>query len=94
MKGVSGFGREDEGIFFTQRSALASVRSCKFCKHAEVYLYTGGHRGAGMVGGNKARGRIIQHVKSAHPIEYAKYRDEIKTRTAARKERWAARYTK
>lgn len=63
--------REDHGTFTVMRTATASVRACKFCKHFEIYRYTGGHRGAGMVGGNKARGRIIQHVKAAHPAEYA-----------------------
>jgi hypothetical protein len=63
--------REDDGLFITTRSAIASVRSCKLCRHVEVYRYTGGHRGAGMVGGNKARGRMIQHLKAAHPPEYA-----------------------
>ena len=60
----------DELIFRVHRGPLASVRACLFCDHVETYRYTGGHRGAGMVGGNKARGRIIQHVKSAHPAEY------------------------
>lgn len=62
--------REDNGHFITVRGPLASVRSCKYCKHVEVYRYTGGHRGAGMVGGNKARGRMIQHLKAAHPDKY------------------------
>lgn len=53
--------------FSTVRGPLASVRTCRVCGHFEIYRYTGGHRGAGMVGGNKARGRIIQHLKSKHP---------------------------
>lgn len=60
-----------DDLFTTKRFPTASVRQCLLCKHSEVYRYTGGHRGAGMVGGNKARGRMIQHIKSAHPEAYA-----------------------
>jgi hypothetical protein len=52
----------------------ASVRVCKVCKHAET-VKTGlrnAGRGYGMREGNKARGRMIQHIKSAHPDELAK----------------------
>lgn len=62
--------KEDHGLFNVVRGPIASVRTCKLCGHFEIYRYTGGHRGAGMVGGNKARGRIIQHLKTAHPAEY------------------------
>ena len=61
----------DYGLFKMVRGPWASVRTCKLCGHVETYRYTGGHRGAGFVGGNKARGRMIQHLKAAHPIEYA-----------------------
>ena len=54
-------------MFTTTRGPWCSVRKCKFCGHVEVYNYTGGHRGAGMVGGNKANGRMIEHIKTAHP---------------------------
>lgn len=56
--------------FATTRYSMASIRKCNHCGHVEIYRYTGGHRGAGMVGGNKARGRMIQHLKSAHPDKY------------------------
>jgi len=65
--------KEDQGLFTVQRLPMASIRNCKLCNHSEIYRYTGGHRGAGMVGGNKARGRMIQHLKSVHPAEYADY---------------------
>lgn len=65
------FNREDHGLFTVSRSGIASVRVCKLCGHSELYRYTGGHRGAGMVGGNKARGRMIQHLKAEHPLQYA-----------------------
>lgn len=61
---------QDHTIFTVKHLPMASIRTCLFCKHTEVYRYTGGHRGAGMVGGNKARGRMIQHIKAAHPAEY------------------------
>lgn len=79
-RNATGYGKEeDHGIFTTLRGPFASVRGCKFCKHVEIYRYTGGHRGAGMVGGNKARGRIIQHVKATHPEEYRAYMNRGKT---------------
>jgi len=62
--------REDHGHFVVRRFSMASIRTCKYCTHTETYRYTGGHRGAGMVGGNKARGRMIQHLKAAHPEKY------------------------
>ncbi len=60
-----------DDLYRVVRGPIASVRQCLLCKHYELYRYTGGHRGAGFVGGNKARGRIIQHIKSSHPVEYA-----------------------
>ena len=63
--------KENHGLFTVTRTGLASIRTCTICKHSEVYRYTGGHRGAGMVGGNKARGCMIQHLKTEHPAEYA-----------------------
>lgn len=65
------FKPEDNGLFTTTRGPMASIRKCKICGHVEIYRYTGGHRGAGMVGGNKARGRMIQHLKAEHTTEYA-----------------------
>lgn len=52
--------------FTTKRYPNASIRTCNICKHTETYWYTGGHRGAGMVGGNKANGRMVQHIKAEH----------------------------
>lgn len=65
-----------DAYFTTRVFARCSLRTCTVCKHAEIYNFTGGHRGAGMVGGNKARGRMIQHIKSAHP-ELAPKKPEI-----------------
>jgi hypothetical protein len=63
----------DMGLFIQSSSAMATVRACKWCKHAEVVRsgQLGVGRGYGMREGNKARGRMIQHVKAAHPAEYA-----------------------
>jgi hypothetical protein len=51
----------------------AVVRQCQCCKHFELVRkgIPGVGRGYGMREGNKARGRIIQHFKTAHPAEYA-----------------------
>lgn len=78
--------REAAALFATFRGPFASVRACRICGHAETYRYTGGHRGAGMVGGNKARGRIIQHLKQAHPSEYAAAMAASRARRAIPKE--------
>ena len=64
-------------LFETRVYPGASLRVCVICRHSEIYKFTGGHRGAGMVGGNKARGRMIEHLKSAHPDEYAKAKETI-----------------
>jgi hypothetical protein len=47
----------------------ATIRACRHCKHFEKVLKGLPHagRGYGMREGNKARGRIIQHIKTAHP---------------------------
>jgi hypothetical protein len=51
---------------------LASDRVCTICGHKESFSCgRGTGRGHGMREGNKARGRIIQHVKAAHPGEVA-----------------------
>jgi len=66
--------REVGPLFSKVVGPFAVVRVCNFCKHVEV-LNTGpgGGRGYGMREGNKARGRMIQHVKAAHPAEYARW---------------------
>ena len=48
---------------------LAIVRVCKICGHFETVKkgIPGVGRSYGMREGNKARGRIIQHIKDNHP---------------------------
>lgn len=55
----------------TYRSAIAVVRACIHCKHTERIScgVRGAGRGYGMREGNKARGRMIQHIKECHPQE-------------------------
>jgi hypothetical protein len=71
--------REDCGLFFKTATALATVRACKFCKHVEIVRRSVAGRnnplgrGYGLSAGNKARGRMIQHVKTEHPAEYAAF---------------------
>lgn len=65
--------REVGPLFSKVAGPFAVVRVCNFCKHGEsIPVGRGGGRGYGMREGNKARGRMIQHVKIAHPDEYAK----------------------
>ncbi len=53
----------------TVEGPLAVVRACKYCKHIEIVKkgLRGAGRGYGMCEGNKARGRMIQHIKATHP---------------------------
>ncbi len=57
--------------FFTRYNGpFAIVAGCNLCKHVDTFRKprpgTVG-RGWGMREGNKQRGRMIQHVKKAHP---------------------------
>lgn len=70
-----GFARaENNGLFTKVAGPFAVVRVCNFCKHTEKIAvgFEGAGRGYGMREGNKARGRMLQHIKAAHPAEYAR----------------------
>ncbi|TPN44454.1 hypothetical protein FJ981_28065 [Mesorhizobium sp. B1-1-4] len=46
------------------------VATCLHCKHSDVVMKVpkgSAGRGWGMREGNKQRGRMIQHIKNAHP---------------------------
>jgi hypothetical protein len=64
---------QDEEFFTVKEGGIAVTRRCLFCDNTEIVRkgLQGVGRGYGMREGNKARGRAIQHVKSAHPEEYA-----------------------
>jgi hypothetical protein len=55
--------------FFTRKDMPRGiVASCKLCKHSDmVRKEPNPGRGWGMREGNKQRGRMIQHIKEAHP---------------------------
>jgi hypothetical protein len=65
------------GEFFTTiKTRIATTRACNFCRHCETIRHSTGlgldrGRGFGFREGNKARGRMIQHVKEKHPEAYA-----------------------
>jgi len=61
---------------------LGVVRSCLLCTFSDVRRKrTGCGRGAGFREGNQQRGRMVQHIKTAHPAEYATAHEAwIKTR--------------
>jgi len=67
--------------FRVVKGPLAVIRVCEICGHKEVVKVgiPGVGRGYGMREGNKARGRMIQHIKSQHPnfvnFEKEKLRD-------------------
>lgn len=54
--------------FRTLEGPYAVVRACNHCSHTETVKkgVRGVGRGYGMREGNKARGRIIQHIKEFH----------------------------
>jgi ribosomal protein L13E len=62
----------DAAIFKVTEGPLATIRTCLFCKHSEIVRKGRPNvgRGYGLSEGNKARGRMIQHIKAAHPSEY------------------------
>jgi hypothetical protein len=62
---------------------LSVVRACKLCKWHDHRRKGGAGRGAGFREGNMQRGRLIQHIKEAHPVEYAAAMKEAKERRAA-----------
>lgn len=68
----------DDLMFKVSTGPLAVIRQCLHCKHFEIVRkgLPGVGRGYGMREGNKARGRIIQHVKTAHPEQYAAARNQ------------------
>jgi len=57
--------------FYTYRDGpLAIVRSCNLCRFFDLVKKApqgSAGRGWGMREGNKQRGRLIQHIKTAHP---------------------------
>lgn len=66
-------------LYDHRTTSLASVRKCYLCSHCEMLklaipggLLGGPGRGFGMREGNKARGRMIQHIKAAHPEALAR----------------------
>lgn len=60
--------RTDEH-FKTYEGPFAVVRACNYCNHIEKVQkgVRNAGRGYGMREGNKARGRMIQHLKAEHP---------------------------
>lgn len=57
-----------EKFFVRVNYPRAIIATCKLCKHFDrVMKERNPGRGWGMREGNKQRGRMIQHVKDAHP---------------------------
>ncbi len=88
-------GRFDDLLFTGFEGPRMVIRSCRWCKHMELVPkgLRGVGRGYGMREGNKARGRMIQHVKVEHPREYEyamtlyrRHRAEAKVARAAWRE--------
>jgi hypothetical protein len=52
------------------KAPLGTARICNLCGHSEIVRSgIGMGRGYGMREGNKARGRMIQHLKNDHNID-------------------------
>lgn len=60
-------------LYKTVVGPMAVIRTCTVCGHFEIVKkgLRGVGRGYGMREGNKARGRMIQHIKQAHQAELA-----------------------
>jgi hypothetical protein len=62
----------EEKYGIVMRGPLAVTRACRLCKWFDNRKKVAGRgRGAGFREGNQQRGRLIQHLKEAHPAEYA-----------------------
>lgn len=81
-----------DSLYKTYEGPLAVIRACSCCKHFEIVRkgLHGAGRGYGMREGNKARGRIIQHIKTAHPERYAEAVKAARLATSARPGRLGA----
>lgn len=79
--------RKIDDFIATFDGALGVSRCCKLCKFMDQRRKVrGGGRGSGMREGNKQRGRLIQHIKSEHPEEYAEALQAHRERAARMKE--------
>ena len=57
-----------EAFFVRRDMPNGIIGMCKLCKHSDVVKKERSPgRGWGMREGNKQRGRMIQHIKDAHP---------------------------
>ncbi len=59
----------EEKYGIVMKGPFGVTRSCRLCKWYD-FRPRGAGRGTGMREGNKQRGRLIQHIKVAHPTEY------------------------
>lgn len=59
---------EDRYGFSVTEGPMAVVRACDICGHLEIVKkgIRGAGRGYGMREGNRARGRMIQHIREKH----------------------------
>lgn len=75
--------RTEHPLYTAVAGPVATVRVCKFCNHSEtVRRSPGSGRGYGLRAGNQALGRLMQHIKAAHPTEYAAYLAKERERKA------------
>lgn len=67
-------GKRPEDCFRTIKGPMAVVRACDFCGHIEKIPVgvPGVGKGYGMREGNKARGRMIQHIKDKHADKFVR----------------------
>lgn len=84
----------DDKMFKDKKGAIGTtVRTCTKCDFFHLAHYRPGlGRGNGFRVGNKARGIMIQHFKTAHPADYAREQDEAVGRRFAQLADWW-RYT-
>ena len=77
----------DGQMFSSKRYPNGTVlRVCVMCDFADCYGPSSGRgRGAGFVRGNKARGKMIHHFKTAHAPTYALLLADVRAAKAALK---------
>ena len=66
---ASGMSHPADKYYKERSGPYAKVRVCLLCGHSEIVRkgIRDAGRGYGMREGNKARGRMIQHIKAEHP---------------------------
>jgi hypothetical protein len=58
-------------FIFEKHGPMGSIRSCTLCNSRKPFTVFIRKGTGGFVNGNRARGELIQHIKTAHPEQLA-----------------------